>query len=192
MKHILNNGIKTKLLLIYIFFFIFSKKNNEKLHTYKYKHFIRDCFNLKRYNRKTIEIESPFVSICLPAYNMKDYIEKAIISILNQSFQNFEIIIVNDHSEDKTQEVIKKLQLKDGRIKLINHSKNLGVYSSRVDSILASKGKFLMLMDPDDMLINPNILEELFKYNLKYNLDLIEFTVISFFEKNKTLSYIEK
>ena len=102
---------------------------------------------------------------------MKDYIEKAIISILNQSFQNFEIIIVNDHSEDKTQEVIKKLQLKDGRIKLI---------------------KFLMLMDPDDMLINPNILEELFKYNLKYNLDLIEFTVISFFEKNKTLSYIEK
>ena len=41
-------------------------------------------------------------------------------------------------------------------------------------------------MDPDDMLINP-ILEELFKYNLKYNLDLIEFTVISFFEKNINL-----
>jgi glycosyltransferase involved in cell wall biosynthesis len=171
---------------------IFSKNNNEKLYTHKYKHFIRDCFNLKRYHRKTIKIESLYVSICIPAYNMKDYIEKAIISILNQSFQNYEIIVVNDYSKDETLKVIKKLQLKDKRIKLINHSKNSGVYSSRVDSILVSKGKYLMLMDSDDMLINPNILEYLFNYNLKYNLDLIEFTVISFLEKTNSLIYIEK
>ena len=50
---------------------------------------------------------------------MKNYIEKVIISILNQSFQNFEIIIVNDHSKDKSLEVIKKLHFKDQRIKLI-------------------------------------------------------------------------
>jgi len=123
---------------------------------------------------------------------MKDNIEKATLSILNQSFQNFEIIIVNDHSKDKTLEVIKKLQLKDERIKLINHSKNLGVYSSRIDSILASKGKYLILMDSDDMLLNPNILLDLFNYNLKYNLDLIEFAVISFLEQKKSLIYIEK
>ena len=173
----------TKLILIYLLLFIFSKNDNELLHTYKYKHFLRDCLNLKRYYRKAIKKESPYVSICIPAYNMKDYLEKAIISILNQSFQNFEIIIVNDHSNDKTLEVIKKLQLKDDRIKLINHLKNSGVYTSRIDSILASKGKYLILMDSDDILINPNILEHLFYYNLKYNLDLIEFTVISFIEK---------
>jgi len=181
-----------KLILIYLILFIFSTNNNEKLHTYKYKHFIRDCFNLKTYYRKGIKIETPFVSICLPAYNMENYIEKVIISILNQSFQNFEIIIVNDHSKDKSLEVIKKLQFKDQRIKLINHSKNSGVYSSRVDSIIASKGKYLMLIDSDDMLINPKILEELFNYNLKYNLDLIEFTSISFFEKTNTLTYIDR
>ena len=96
----------TKLILIYLLLFIFSKNNNELLHTYKYKHFMRDCLNLKRYYRKAIKKESPYVSICISAYNMKDYIEKAIISILNQSFQNFEIIIVNDHSNDKTLEVI--------------------------------------------------------------------------------------
>jgi glycosyltransferase involved in cell wall biosynthesis len=123
---------------------------------------------------------------------MKSYIKKVVISILNQTFQNFEIIIVNDHSKDKTLEVIKKLQLKDERIKLINHSKNSGVYSSRIDSILTSKGKYIILMDSDDMLINPNILEDLFNYNLKYNLDLIEFAVIPFFEQNKSLTYIEK
>lgn len=49
-----------------------------------------------------------------------------------------------------------------------------------------------MLMDSDDMLINPNILEDLFNYNLKYNLDFIEFTSISFFEKNNNLTYIER
>ena len=182
----------TKLLLIYLLLFIFSKNDIEKLFTHKYRHFIRDCFNLKRYYRKTTKIEFPYVSICIPAYNMENYIEKAIISVLNQSFQNFEIIVVNDHSKDKTLKVIKKLQLKDKRIKLINHSKNSGVYSSRVDSILASKGKYIMLMDSDDMLINPNILEYLFNYNLKYNLDLIEFTVISFLENTNSLIYIEK
>ena len=50
---------------------------------------------------------------------MKSYIKKVIISILNQSFQNFEIIIVNDHSNDTTLSEIKKLQLEDNRIKLI-------------------------------------------------------------------------
>ena len=181
----------TKLILIYLLLFIFSKDYNELMHTYKYKHFLRDCLNLKRYYRKAIKKESPYVSICIPAYNMKGYIEKAIISILNQSFQNFEIIIVNDHSNDKTLEVIKKFQFKDSRIKLINHLKNSGVYTSRVDSILASKGKYLILMDSDDILINPNILEHLFYYNLKYNLDLIEFTVISFIEKLTFLTYIK-
>jgi len=180
----------TKLILIYLLFFIFSKNNDENFLTYKYKHFIRDCFHLKRYYRTTIKKESPYVSICIPAYNMKDYIEKAVISILNQSFQNFEIIIINDHSQDKTLEVIKKLQLKDDRIKLINHSKNSGVYKSRVNSILASKGKYLILMDSDDILIDPNILEYLFNYILKYNLDLIEFTVLSFLENNNNLVYI--
>ena len=49
---------------------------------------------------------------------MKSYIKKVVVSILNQTFQNFEIIIVNDHSNDTTLAEIKKLQLKDNRIKL--------------------------------------------------------------------------
>jgi len=186
--------IKTvKFILIFLFLFIIDLKYGiEKLHIYKYKHYIRECFNLKRYHRKAIKIKFPYISICLPAYNMKKYIEKAIMSILNQSFQNFEIIIVNDNSKDKTLEIIKKLQLKDDRIKLINHSNNSGVYTSRVDSIFSSKGKYLLLMDPDDILINPNILENIFNYNLDKNLDIIEFTVFSFFEDNNRLVYNER
>ena len=72
---------------------------------------------------------------------------------------------------------MKEIQLEDKRIKIINHSKNLGVYSSRVEAVLNAKGKYIILMDPDDMLLNPNLFKQLFDYNLQFNLDIIEFTV---------------
>jgi teichuronic acid biosynthesis glycosyltransferase TuaG len=53
---------------------------------------------------------------------MKNYIENAFLSIINQSYQDFEIIIVNDNSSDDTAKILKKLQLEDNRIKLINHN----------------------------------------------------------------------
>ena len=122
---------------------------------------------------------------------MENYIEKVIISILNQSFQDFEIIVVDDYSKDNTNNIIQNLIIKDDRIKLINHSKNLGVYNSRIDAILSSKGRYILLMDPDDMLVNPKLLEEIFKFNLKNNLDIIEFTVICYFEIKDYLFYKE-
>ena len=108
---------------------------------------------------------------------MEKYIEKALLSIINQKFQNFEIILVNDNSNDDTEEIIRIFQKEFKTIKIINHNKNLGVYCSRVDASLNSNGKYILFMDPDDMLINPYLFEELFKYHLKYNLDMIEFTV---------------
>ena len=116
-----------------------------------YKHFLKECKNLKFYKRNKVRNNIPYVSICLPVYNMKDYIESAILSILNQSFQDYEILVVNDYSNDTTNDIIIRLQLKDDRIRIINHSKNLGVYASRVDAILSSRGKYIILMDPDDL-----------------------------------------
>ena len=118
---------------------------------------------------------------------MENYIEKVVISILNQSFQDFEIIIVNDNSNDNTEIIVKNLINNDPRIKIINHLETLGVYTSRVDAILASRGKYLFLMDPDVMLLNPNLFLELYYFNLKNNLDIIEFTVFCFDEKNSEL-----
>ena len=118
-----------------------------------------------------------FLSICIPVYNMELYISKALLSIINQSFQNFEIIIVNDNSNDNTEKIIKNFQLEDNRIKIINHLKNLGVYCSRVNAALNTNGNYILFMDPDDMLINPYLFEELFNYNSKYFLDMVEFSV---------------
>ena len=72
---------------------------------------------------------------------MEKYIETNLLSIINQSFQNFEIIIINDKSEDNTENIIKRIQKEDDRIIIINHQENLGVYKSRVESIINFKCK---------------------------------------------------
>ena len=108
---------------------------------------------------------------------MEKYIESCLLSLINQSFKNFEIIIVNDNSNDNTQNIIKQIQNKDKRIKLINHFSNLGVYASRADGILNVNGKYILLMDPDDLLINQNLFLQIYIYNKYYNFDIIEFLV---------------
>ena len=163
-----------KNLLLFIDIYLINIKNDY----IKYKIYIKDCQNLKIYNKiKEINVKKYYLSICIPVFNMEKYLEKSIISIMNQSFQNFEIIIVNDNSNDNTNKIIQSIQSKDNRIKIINHNKNLGVYQSRKDALLNSEGKYILYLDPDDMLLNQELFEELYKYNLKYNLDIIEFLV---------------
>ena len=116
----------------------------------------------------------------MSAYNVEQFIESTILSILNQSFQDFEIIVVNDCSKDKTIDIVLNKFKTDNRIKIINHIKNLGLYASRVTGILNSKGKFIILMDPDDMILNPYLLDILYYYYLEYNLDIIEYKIMKY------------
>ena len=147
-----------------------------------FKKYIRDCKKLIKYDRKKNYSKYPYITICIPSLNMENYIKHNILSILNQSFQNFEIIIVNDGSTDKTENIIKLIQSKEKRIKLISHKINFGVYRSRFEAVLNSKSEYIMLMDPDDIYLNEHLLFELYKYNLKNNLDIIEFIVYNQFE----------
>ena len=137
--------------------------------------YVTDCKNLIMYEREKVNNKYPFLSVCISANNMKDYIEKNLISIINQSFQDFEIVIVNDASEDDTHNIINRIQSNDNRIILLSHTKKLGVYRSRIETIFNSKSEYILLMDPDDMYLNENLFQELYNYNKKYNLDIIEF-----------------
>jgi glycosyltransferase involved in cell wall biosynthesis len=174
---------------IILFFLIINFRARNHLSLKSYKYYVNKCQKLHIFNRVKIREKNPYLSICLSSLNMKDYIEANLLSIINQSFQNFEIIIVNDNSQDNTESIIKKMQKKDDRILIINHQENLGVYRSRVEAILNAKGNFIILMDPDDMFLNENLFKELYNYNLKYNLDIIEFTVYQFFEGTKYIFY---
>jgi len=170
----------------------FPKNLIDKNQIRTYFKYINDCKNHKRYKRIKIIKENPYISVCIPALNMNKYIERTILSIINQSFQDFEIVIINDNSKDDTMDIIKRLQLEDNRIKLVNHITNKGVYYSRIEAILFSKGKYVILMDPDDLYLNENLFKELYNYNFKYNLDIIEFTVFQQIEKRRSIFFPKK
>ena len=176
-------------IIIYIFMFLiasfiflninyFPKKVINKNQIRPYIKYIIDCKNHKRYNRIKIIKENPYISVCIPALNMNKYIERAILSIINQSFQDFEIIIINDNSKDDTEEIVTKLKLEDNRIKLINHNNNKGVYYSRVEAILFSKGNYIILMDPDDLYLNENLFKELYTLFLKKSHLLLQLKIL--------------
>ena len=174
-------------LVLFIIYFVTFKVYyySNSIDLTHFKKYIRDCKKLIQYNRKKIYNQNPYVTIGIPALNMEKFIEQNLLSILNQSFQNFEIIIVDDGSTDKTQNIVKRIQSNYKNIKLFSHHKNLGVYRSRFEVILNSRSEYIMLIDPDDIYLNDNLFLELYKFNLKYNLDIIEFAVYNqFFGRN--------
>ncbi len=93
------------------------------------------------------------VSIIIPAYNCGECIKKCLDSILNQTFKDFEIIIINDGSKDNTEQVIEKYinEHKNFDIKLINQQ-NMGVAKTRNKAMKLTKGKYLVFVDNDDFL----------------------------------------
>jgi len=95
-------------------------------------------------------------SICMPVYNGEKIIEPTIRSILSQSYKNFELIIIDDYSKDKSLEVIKSI--KDKRIKYFRNEKNLG-YSGNIEECRQkAKGDIVYLMGQDDILANDTLL----------------------------------
>lgn len=89
------------------------------------------------------------ISVIIPVYNAEGFIEKCIKSIQAQTFQNFEIVVVNDGSKDSTFEILKKLAKEDPRIIIIDQ-KNGGVSSARNTALKWATGKYLTMVDADD------------------------------------------
>lgn len=90
----------------------------------------------------------PVVSIVMAAFNEEKYISEAIESVLSQSFSDFEFIIINDGSTDKTEEII--LSFKDPRIRYIKNEENLKLIASLNKGLRAANGKYIARMDSDD------------------------------------------
>ena len=94
---------------------------------------------------------SPLVSVIVPAYNAERTIQRCVESILNQTFVDIELIVVDDGSNDRTTDVIKAIQRDDNRLRLISQE-NAGVSSARNNGIRASCGEWLCFVDSDDVL----------------------------------------
>lgn len=115
----------------------------------------------------------PTVSVIMPAYNCEEFIEAAIESVLDQTFQDFELVIVDDCSNDRTPEIILTYSERyPDRMKFIRHKTNLGAAAARNTAIQNSRSNMFMMADADDIQ-HKNRLEILHKELIKNDIDMI-------------------
>ena len=120
----------------------------------------------------------PKVSIISPIYNRGKYLYRFLNSIYNQNFNDIEIILIDDFSLDNSLNLIKLYQNTDKRISLIRNKKHYGTFKSRNLGILASKGEFVILPDPDDIL-SKSSLKTFYTLATKCNYEMIRFNIYS-------------
>jgi len=142
----------------------------------KFEIYFKICneFKFKKVNFDINKI--PIISIISPVFNREKYIIRFIKSIQAQNFHNIEIIFVDDNSFDNSVKTIEIFKKEDKRIKLIKNRINKGTLICRNLGVLFSKGKYLIIPDPDDI-ISKNILNICYNYAEKYKFEIIRFNV---------------
>lgn len=117
-------------------------------------------------------MQENLISVIVPIYNTEKYLDNCIQSIVNQSYKNLDIILVNDGSTDKSKSICEKWMKNDLRIRLINQE-NMGAAIAKNTGLNSIKGDLFIIVDSDDILYDKNI-EILYKYMKKVNVDIIE------------------
>ncbi|MTM11965.1 glycosyltransferase, partial [Turicibacter sanguinis] len=128
------------------------------------------------FRNEDVNMNKPLVTVFIPVYNAEKYIQECLDSIVNQSYKNLDILIIDDGSTDSTANIIEKC--KDTRIRLIRNNENKGIPYTRNKGLKELRGKYLAIMDADDIAIKTRI-EEQVKF-LEKNPDVL--VVGSFFE----------
>jgi len=95
--------------------------------------------------------DSNLISVLLPVYNCEQYVEKAIQSILDQTYTNFELLIIDDYSNDNSAEIINNFTKFDDRVSVIRNDDNLGITKSLNKLLSLAKGEFIARQDADDI-----------------------------------------
>lgn len=103
-------------------------------------------------------IESKVISVIIPCYNAEKYISETIHSVLNQTYQNFEIIVIDDESKDNSGGIVKKLAQEDNRI-VYHFQKNKGMCATRNVGLTRASGEYILFLDNDDV-IEKSFLED--------------------------------
>ena len=111
------------------------------------------------------------ISVVIPAYNVEKYIDKSFESLLNQTFKEFEVIAINDGSQDYTLEKMKAYEARDSRIRVINKA-NEGVGATRNLGLTLASSDYIIFIDPDDCL-HPDMLKSLYEKAVETNANVI-------------------
>lgn len=137
-----------------------------------------------------MEVNSiPFFSIVMPAYQVEQYIGKAIQSVQNQTFPDWELIVVDDCTRDQSAKIAEGLAKNDIRIKVLHHEVNRGLSAARNTGIKEAVGKYIWFMDSDDY-VNSNLLKVVYESVQKNPAQLILFGLYEeYFDSSGKFSY---
>ncbi|WP_395059699.1 glycosyltransferase family 2 protein [Flavobacterium sp.] len=127
------------------------------------------------------------VTVGIPFYNTEAYIENCVQSILNQSYKNLEIILLDDGSKDNSLEIVKKFN--DPRIKIISDGENKGLIFRLNQLIDIAKGEYFARMDADDVMFPQRIQKQLEILEKQSNVNVVHSDAVSIDDKNKILGY---
>lgn len=126
----------------------------------------------------------PKFSIIIPVYNVEKYIKKCLDSVFNQSFKDYEVIVVNDGTKDKSMDIVKEYDL------TIINQENAGLSAARNTGLSKAKGEYIFFLDSDDY-IEKDLLKELDK-SIKNKPDIVRFQIQEVFEDGRIVEYKEE
>lgn len=139
-------------------------------------------------------MDKPFISVIMGFHNSGEYLKTSIESILNQTYSNFELILIDDCSTDNSYFVAKLYESKDKRVRLLQNSKNMGLTATLNRGINAASGEFIARMDDDDISVETRFEKQL-NFILSNNIDVVGSNCInidSFGNKTGCRKYPEK
>lgn len=135
-----------------------------------------------------MENNNPKVSVIVPVYKAEVYLHRCVDSLLSQTFQDYEILLVDDGSPDRSGEICDEYAKKDSRVRVF-HKENGGVSSARQCGIDNARGEYTIHADPDDW-VEPEMLEELYKKAKEDDADMV---ICDFYEERKdSTKYIKQ
>lgn len=126
----------------------------------------------------------PRISVLMPAYNVEKYIAASLDSLLQQTYQDFEIVVVNDGSTDQTGSILESYRKRDPRVRVI-HQENQGISVTRNRTLELAEGDYITFIDSDDT-VKPEYLEKLYETALEKDADMVFCPYYGFLEEKGT------
>ena len=134
-------------------------------------------------------MNQPLISVIVPVYNVEKYLDNCVMSILDQDYQNIEIILINDGSTDNSLAICHSYVGKDKRVKLFSQ-KNQGLSAARNLGIQKANGEFVMFVDSDDY-VEPSYCSAALSCQQKYDADIVFFDYKRITNENEIIHSFE-
>ncbi|MBO9312480.1 MAG: glycosyltransferase family 2 protein [Chloroflexus sp.] len=139
----------------------------------------------------TASNDSPLLSVTVLNYNYAHFLSHCLDSILQQSFTDFEVILINDRSTDNSLAVIKPY-LRDPRIRFVDHAQNQGFVASLIEGMQLSRGKYLSVISADDWVVSPHAFARQIEILERHPQVVMAFSAYGLYADEQTLSFVSR